>query len=53
MKYIIVLATLLFIGCNHSETIKPETNEHAELVLGHLWGQGKFERFSFRSVAFR
>ena len=31
MKYIVALATLLFIGCNHSETIKNETNEHPEL----------------------
>ena len=30
MKYIIVLATLLFIGCTHPETTKPETNEPTE-----------------------
>lgn len=31
MKYIVALATLLFIGCGHSETTKTETNEHTEL----------------------
>ena len=31
MKYIVALVTLLFIGCTHPETIKPETNESTEL----------------------
>lgn len=31
MKYIVALATLLFIGCGHSETIKTETNENKKL----------------------
>ena len=31
MKYIVALATILFIGCTHSETPKIETNEHTEL----------------------
>ena len=30
MKYIVALSALLFIGCNHSETIKTETNEHSK-----------------------
>jgi len=31
MKYVIAIATLLFIGCTHPETSKIEIDEHSEL----------------------